>query len=137
MEPWRFAEPLIRLAAFILMVELTVGCALVSVFTIPSGPRIGGVDLSYSWPLVVVLNPLLIWITARLDKWRWTPLVALVIWMAVVFYLSSSRPEGDIIIPADAPGLVFLLLGTVSGGMAVGRELSPRRGSGSGSDGGR
>lgn len=131
-------ELLVRVAAFVLVVELAVGCSLVSVFSIPTGPLVGGVDLSLSWPLVVVLNVGLVKLTARLDRWRWTPLVAVLVWLAVTLFLSTSRREGDILIVGNSTGFVFLLLGALSAGVAASRELSRRgspRGSGSGSGG--
>ena len=117
-------ELLVRAAAFILVAELAVGFATLSALAIPTGPLVGGVDTSLSWPLVVVLNIVLVKVTARLDPWRWTPLVAVLLWTGVVLYLGTSRPEGDIIIPADAPGVVFLLLGAAAGGLTLTRELT-------------
>ena len=130
-------ELLVRIAAFLLVIQLAVGFALVSVFSIPTGPRIGGVDLSLSWPLVVVLNVVLVKLTARLDPLPGTPLIAVLVWLGVTLYLATSRPEGDILIVGNATGFLFLLLGALSAGIAVTRQLSRRsRGSGSDSGGG-
>lgn len=41
-------------------------------------------------------------------------------WFVAVLLLSSRRPEGDLVLPADAGSYAYLLLGTIVAGLAVG-----------------
>lgn len=109
--PGRF---IVRSAAYALLVTLTVFVALIGIFLVPSGPIIWGQDTSVAWPFAILGNLLLVRATRYLDEWSWSPFIVAVAWIGTVLVLSTGRPEGDIIVPADAPGLLFLFLGAAS-----------------------
>lgn len=50
-------------------------------------------------------------------------------WFVAVLLLSSRRPEGDLVLPADAGSYAYLLLGTIVAGLAVGLPAGQPAGS--------
>ncbi len=66
----------------------------------------------------------------RLAGWamgtRLGAVVPAVGWMLVVIFLSSRRPEGDLVVGASAGGYVFLLGGSIAAVLAVARTRSAR-----------
>ena len=64
---------------------------------------------------------------ARVVRSRTGAVVPALGWLVAVLVLSSGRPEGDLVLPANAGSYAFLLLGTVVVGAVVGFS-GPRAG---------
>ncbi len=97
------------------------------VFLVPAGPRLGGVLLSVGVALAAVGNAGL----AALVRWftgtRLGSMIVMVGWIPVVLWFGSSRPEGDLVVEANATGYMFLVVGSVVP-VVVAMIGSPRRG---------
>ncbi|MGN6612987.1 MAG: DUF6113 family protein [Angustibacter sp.] len=67
------------------------------------------------WPVgVVVAVALTAGVVVLLRAWGIGPVargVGLVTWLVVTFAAAAQRPEGDVLVPANARGYVFLVAG--------------------------
>lgn len=61
---------------------------------------------------------------ARATRASGAPVAATVGWMAAVLYLSTGRPEGDVVVPGSGQGYAFLLLGVLA--LALGIRAGAR-----------
>ena len=57
---------------------------------------------------------------------RVVPAVTGFVWLVVAVVLGSRRPEGDLIVTGQTPGVAFLFLGAIAAAVAIG--VGPRRG---------
>lgn len=88
--------------------------ALVTAFWVPARPV----------PLGVVATMLLIGpyahLLGRALRSSLAAAVPSVMWLVTTMVLASARPEGDLIVTGTLPGVLFLLLGTVSCVVGIG-----------------
>ena len=120
---WSTSE---RAWAYALLVLLTVLLALWGAFLVPF--RVGGTLVPVSWAVAVVGNLAVGRAGARLAG-STGAVVPGVLWLGLVFTLSSRRAEGDLVVPGTTVGLVFLLAGAVASAVAYGLAvLRPRAG---------
>jgi hypothetical protein len=56
----------------------------------------------------------------RAARSTWVGTVPGVVWVLVAMVLGARRPEGDLVVLLDVPGVAFLLLGTVSAAVGIG-----------------
>ena len=79
-------------------------------------------------PVLAIAFALLNFGTLRLAGWAMGTRLGAVIpglgWLLVVIFLSSKRPEGDLVISASAAGYVFLLGGAIAAVIAIARTRS-------------
>lgn len=81
---------------------------------------VAGVELPVGLVVVLALNAAVFVGGARLLRRRLGAAAPALGWFAAVLLLSSRRPEGDLVLPADAGSYTYLLLGTILAGLAVG-----------------
>jgi hypothetical protein len=81
-------------------------------------------------PVLAIVFAVLNLVAFQLAGWamatRLGAVVPALAWLLVVIFLSSRRPEGDLVISASAAGYVFLLGGSIAAAVAVARTRSPR-----------
>ena len=100
----------------LLAVGVVVGMliAIVTAFYVPTRPV----------PLGVVATVLLIGPYAhglgRALRSTGAGALPCVAWLVTTMALASTRPEGDLVVTGSVSGLLFLLLGTVSGAVGIG-----------------
>ena len=79
-------------------------------------------------PVFAIAFALLNLVAFRLAGWamgtRLGAVVPALAWLLVVIFLSSKRPEGDLVISASTAGYVFLLGGSLGAVLAVARTRS-------------
>lgn len=79
-------------------------------------------------PVLAIAFALLNFAMLRLAGWAMGTRLGAVIpglgWLLVVIFLSSKRPEGDLVISASAAGYVFLLGGAIAAVIAIARTRS-------------
>lgn len=112
-----------RAAAFALVLVLSLLTALWGAFLVPL--RVGGVPVPVAVVLAAVANVALGRAGGRLYG-RVGAALPGVLWFVVVAALQIRRPEGDLVVPGSLPGLLFLLLGSISAAVPVG-STPPRR----------
>jgi hypothetical protein len=104
---------------------LAVGGAVLGV----AGSFYQGVDVG-PVPLLAVAFAALNLAVFRLAGWamgtRLGAVAPAVGWLIVVIFMSSRRPEGDLVISGSAAGYIFLLGGTVAALTAIARSPSAR-----------
>lgn len=121
---------LITCTAYPVLLLLGAALGLIGSFLVPTAPRILAGQLSYALLFVLVTNPVAAIIASRLVPHRLGAGVPLLGWLTVVLVLGTTRPEGDIVVPGDFHGTSFLILGALTGGVAVGlvrQRDQPRR----------
>lgn len=101
-------------ASYALGVVLGVGLGLYGVFLLPAGPDLGGTVLSVGLLLAVVGNAAAALLVRWLTGTRLGPVTVLLGWTPVVLLFAASRPEGDLLMRANATAYAFLLLGGLS-----------------------
>jgi hypothetical protein len=81
-------------------------------------------------PLLAIFFVLLNFGAFRLAGWamgtRLGAVVPAVGWLVVVIFMSSKRPEGDLVISGSAAGYVFLLGGAIAAVVAIARSRPTR-----------
>ncbi|MEU5880374.1 DUF6113 family protein [Spirillospora sp. NPDC047279] len=86
-----------------------------------------------SFPLVAILLVPVTFGLVRLSGWamgtRLGALIPTLTWGVVVFLMSQRRPEGDLVIPGNLPGYVYLVGGMLAAVIAIG-TVPARSGSG-------
>ena len=90
--------------------------ALVAAFFVPT--RYGVLSLGDAAALLTV-GPYA-HAVGRATRSTWLGAVPALAWLVTTMYFASVRPEGDLIVTGTAYGLLFLLLGTVSGAVGIG-----------------
>lgn len=126
---------IVRSAAYALLAVLTIAVGLTGIFLIPTGPVIFGVNTSVAWLVAAGGNYALVRFSHRMDHSAAAPFVVAVVWIGCVLVLSISQPTRDVIVPADAPGVVFLLAGAAAAMLGIVQDFS-RRGLGRRTSGG-
>jgi hypothetical protein len=125
--PDHAAEPLaVRVAVGVLISVFAVGLALVEAFLVPL--RLGTVPLPISVLLAVAGNAGLTKLAVRQTGSIAWGVLQPVLWLLVIIVLSVPRPEGDLVVPGSATGLVFLFAGAVAGAYGVASEITRRAG---------
>jgi Family of unknown function (DUF6113) len=105
------------LAAYALVLLLTVLTTVWGAFLVPL--RVGTVPVPVSVVVAVVGNLALGIAGARVvGRWVGAVLPGL-LWLALALVLGSKRSEGDLVVPAGAVGLAYLVLGAVAATAAV------------------
>lgn len=84
------------------------------VFSVPAGPRVGGVLLSVGLAVAVVGNVAVGLLVRWLTGTRLGATIVLGGWIPAVLWLAASRPEGDLLLRASSTGYLFLILGSLS-----------------------
>ncbi|HEX6471341.1 MAG TPA: DUF6113 family protein [Streptosporangiaceae bacterium] len=104
---------------------LAVGGAMLGV----AGSFYQGIDAG-PVPLLAIVFAALNLIGFRLSGWamgtRLGAVAPTVGWLVVVIFMSSRRPEGDLVISGSAAGYIYLLGGTVAALTAIARTPSVR-----------
>jgi FtsH-binding integral membrane protein len=97
-----------------------VSAAVAGAFVHPATVQVSGFGVPYG--LIIALAGLIgllvlaqWWAGSRIDK-----VFVAAAWLVPVFVLSQGRPAGDLVIAADARGLVFLYGGVALIGLAIG-----------------
>ena len=111
---WSGAE---RAWAIGLLVLLTVLLALWGAFLVPF--RLGGALVPVAWAVALLGNLALGRAGARLAGTTGA-LVPGLVWLGLVFALSSRRTEGDVVVPGTLVGTGFLLMGVLASAVAYG-----------------
>jgi hypothetical protein len=114
----------LRVLAGVLIGVTAAGLAVVECFLVPL--RIGSVPLPIAVLLAVAGNIVLAKLAARQTGSVVGAAVPPVLWLAVVIVLSLPRPEGDLIVPGNVTGVVFLFAGSVAGAVGVASEITRR-----------
>jgi hypothetical protein len=113
--------PRARAGAYALVLLLTLLLAVWGAFLVPL--KAGTIPVPVSWVVAGVGNAALGLAAGRLYA-RQGVLGTGVLWLAVALTLGTKRDEGDLVVPGDVVGLLFLLIGAV--GSAVAYGLVPR-----------
>ena len=120
----------VRGAGALLAVAAAAWLALVEVFWLPL--RLGGVLVPVSVVAAVVGNLVLVDAAHRLSGSRVVAALPALVWAVVALAAATRRPEGDLVIPGGGAlggvGLAFLMAGTLSAVLAVGRAVTAPRG---------
>jgi Family of unknown function (DUF6113) len=81
-------------------------------------------------PVAAIVFSLLNLVAFRLSGWamgaKLGAIVPSVAWLLVVIFLSSKRPEGDLVINSSVASYVFLIGGSIGAVIAVARTKSAR-----------
>lgn len=59
-------------------------------------------------------------LVGRAARSTWVGTIPGAVWLVVTMVLAGRRPEGDLVITGETFGMLFLLLGTVSGAVGIG-----------------
>jgi len=81
---------------------------------------VAGAELPVGLAVVLAANAAVFLGGARLLGGRLGAAAPALGWFVAVLLFSARRPEGDLVLPADAGSYAYLLLGTVLAGLAVG-----------------
>ena len=100
-----------------LLVLLAVLLALWGAFLVPF--RLGGALVPVAWAVALLGNLALGRAGARLAGTTGA-LVPGLVWLGLVFVLSSRRTEGDVVVPGTLVGTGFLLTGVLASAVAYG-----------------
>jgi hypothetical protein len=101
-------------ASYTLGVVLGVGLGLYGVFLLPAGPSLGGTVLSVGLLLALFGNAAAAALVRWLTGTRLGPMTVLIGWTPIVLLFAAARPEGDLLLRANAAAYVFLLVGGLS-----------------------
>ncbi|MCK9893699.1 DUF6113 family protein [Frankia sp. AgB32] len=101
-------------AAYVLGVVLGLGLGLYGVFLLPAGPGLGGTVIAVGLLLALFGNAAAALLVRWLTGTRLGPMTVLIGWVPVVLLFSAARPEGDLLLRANAAGYTFLLVGGLS-----------------------
>jgi Family of unknown function (DUF6113) len=114
----------LRAVAGVLIAVLAVALAVVEAFLVPL--RIGSVPFPICVLLAMAGNIVLAkWAVRQTGAVAWA-FVPPVLWLVVIIVLSLPRPEGDLIVPGTATGLVFLFGGALAGAYGIASEITRR-----------
>lgn len=115
-----------RLGTLAVLVVIGVELALLGGFLTLSEPHLLGLPLPIGPAVGLLANGAFgLWTVRRVGR---TAVAAPAFgWIVTVLFLSSTRPEGDLIITNDVKGLAFLLLGSLAwaGAAIAGRTDVP------------
>jgi hypothetical protein len=107
-------------AAYTLLFVLGVLLALLGVFLLPSGPRVGTtLVLPIGLAIAVIGHPLSGVLGLLMTGTRAGTLTALAGWAVVVLPLSIGTAQGDIALPATLLSIVYLLVGAATFGVVA------------------
>ncbi|GAA3385931.1 hypothetical protein [Cryptosporangium minutisporangium] len=126
--PDAVAEWALRIAAVLVGTVITVTTEVIAAFLTPF--RLGGTLIPISWVIVVAGVVLGVTITRYGSGIAGATAVPALAWFLVLWPLSSSTAEGDLVVPGTWVGYGVLLLGLLAivGTVAVSMAMSrPRR----------
>lgn len=108
------------MGSLVLLVALGVLLAAWGAFLVPAGPVVGrATPLSIGAAIALVGNPGAVWLGLVLTRSRGGALLPLLGWLVAAFLLSTSRPNGSVILAGGGSlqlvSLLFLLGGLVAG----------------------
>ncbi|MCL9798196.1 DUF6113 family protein [Frankia sp. AgKG'84/4] len=93
---------------------LGLGLGLYGVFLLPAGPDLGGTVIAVGLLLALFGNAAAALLVRWLTGTRLGPMTVLIGWVPIVLLFSAARPEGDLLLRANAAGYAFLLVGGLS-----------------------
>jgi hypothetical protein len=91
-----------------------------------AGPRVSGVTVSVGFLLMLAALPALVLVVARWAGSGWLGLAPWSAWLLGSVVQGTRRPEGDLLLLGDGPGLAVLYGGALIGAVAVGLAASGR-----------
>jgi len=101
------------------LVPLGVAVAALGAVVHPVTVELIGVPLPIGLAIALTAETALLVAGGAAVGSRWGAAIPALAWLLTVLVCSVPRPEGDLLVAANAAGYAFLLLGTVVAGLAV------------------
>ncbi len=102
--------------SYVLVLVLTVQCALWGAFLVPA--RLFGVSSPVS-VLFAMANAPLVSAGRRVARSHWGGAVPALLWLGLVLRLGIPTSGGDLVLEATSTGYAFLLVGTVAAAVGL------------------
>ena len=112
-------DRLVTWAVYALLAVIGLGIGLIGSFSQGATWELLGVDLPLGLVAGLVATLIVIVGAGLLTGSRLGAVLAFLGWLLATTVMALKRPEGDLVVPATAYGLVWLFGGTVLGGLAL------------------